>query len=56
MTVIQKDGREYAVKENAHEWKLERNVGGVQVSYLISKKDAPDVSALERFIMEDEEL
>lgn len=56
MTVIKKNEREYLVKELAHEWKLERNVGGVRVSYLVSKKDAPDLAALERFIMDDEEL
>ena len=54
--IIQKGEREYIVTELAHEWKAERNVGGVSVSYRIPKEAAPDAEAVERYIMENEYL
>lgn len=54
--VIRKGEREYIVTELAHEWKAERNVGGVYVDYRIPKETAPDVAAVERYIMENDEV
>ena len=54
--IIQKGEREYIVTELAHEWKAERNVGGVSVSYRIPKEAAPDAEAVERYIMENDEV
>ena len=36
--IIKKGEREYTVTELAHEWKVERNVGGVSVQYRIKKE------------------
>lgn len=54
--VVKKGEREYIVTELAHEWKAERAVGGVSVSYRIPKEAAPDAAAVERYIMENDEV
>lgn len=54
--IIKKGEREYIVTELAHEWKAERTVGGVSVSYRIPKESAPDAAAVERYIMENDEV
>lgn len=52
--IIKKGEREYTVTELAHEWKVERNVGGVSVQYRIKKEAAPDAEAVEKYIKENE--
>ena len=47
--IIKKGEREYTVTELAHEWKVERNVGGVSVQYRIKKEAVPD--AVKLYIM-----
>lgn len=54
--VIQKNGREYTVTEKAREWKVERTIGGVSVVYRIPKEAAPDSAAVERYILDHNEI
>lgn len=54
--LVRKGDREYTVTELAHEWKAERSVGGVSVSYRIPKEAAPDAEAVKRYIMENDEV
>lgn len=49
--IIKKGEREYTVTELAHEWKVERNVGGVSVQYRIKKEDVSDAEAVKLYIM-----
>lgn len=49
--IIKKGEREYTVTELAHEWKVERNVGGVSVHYRIKKEAVPDAEAVKLYIM-----
>lgn len=51
---VKKGEREYTVTELAHEWKVERNVGGVSIEYRIPKEAAPDAAAVERYIAEND--
>jgi len=51
---VKKGEREYTVTELAHEWKIERNVGGVSVEYRIPKEAAPDAAAVKRYIAEND--
>lgn len=53
---VKKGDREYAVTELAHEWKAERVVGGVTVTIRIPKESAPDAAAVERYIVESNEV
>lgn len=48
---VKKGDREYTVTELAHEWKVERSVGGVSVKYMIPKEAAPDEEAVKWYIM-----
>lgn len=54
--VVIKDGREYIVTELSREWKAVRTLGGVSVDYRIPKEAAPDAAAVERYIMENDEV
>lgn len=54
--LISKNGREYTVTESGHEWKVERMVGGVAVVYRIPKEAAPDSTAVERYILDNDEI
>ena len=49
--IVKKGEREYTVTELAHEWKVERNVGGVSVQYRIKKEAAPDAEEVKLYIM-----
>lgn len=49
--IVKKGERKYTVTELAHEWKVERNVGGVSVQYRIKKEDVPDAEAVKLYIM-----
>lgn len=49
--IVKKGEREYTVTELAHEWKVERNVGGVSVQYRIKKEVVPDAEAVKLYIM-----
>lgn len=49
--IVKKGEREYTVTELAHEWKVERNVGGVSVQYRIKKETVPDAEAVKLYIM-----
>ncbi len=53
---VKKGEREYTVTELAHEWKVERNVGGVSVEYRIPKEAAPDVEAVESYIAKNDSI
>ena len=48
--------REYRITEGRDYWKIERDAAGVSVAYKVSKKDAPDFDALERYIAENKNL
>lgn len=54
--IIKKGEREYTVTELSHEWKVERELGGVAVEYRIPKEAAPDAAAVERYISENNEI
>lgn len=54
--LISKNGHEYTVAELGHEWKVERTIGGIAVAYRIPKEAAPDMAAVERYIMEHDEI
>lgn len=54
--IIKKGDREYTVTELAHEWKAERAIGSVAVTIKIPKEAAPDAAAVERYIMENNEV
>ena len=49
--IVKKGEREYTVTELAHEWKVERNVGGVSVQYRIKNEAAPNEEAVKLYIM-----
>ncbi|MCM1225444.1 MAG: hypothetical protein NC548_64465 [Lachnospiraceae bacterium] len=54
--VVKKGDREYAVTELTHEWKAERVIGSVAVTIKIPKEAALDAAAVERYIMENDEV
>lgn len=54
--IIKKEEREYTVTELVCEWKISRSVGGVSVEYRVPKELAPDASAVERYIMKNDEI
>lgn len=49
---IEKNGVVYSVKENEKSWTLSADLGGVSVSYKVSKDDCPDFDSLKVFVME----
>ncbi len=50
--VIEKNGIVYSVKENEKSWTLSASIGGVSISYKVSKNDCPDFDSLKIFMME----
>lgn len=51
---IEKNGVTYSVKENEKSWTLSADIGGVSVSYNVSKNDCPDINSLKAFVMEND--
>ena len=50
--IIEKNGIFYSVKENENSWSLSASIGGVSVSYKVSKNDCPDFESLQKFFVE----
>jgi hypothetical protein len=50
---IEKNGKNYFVKENTKSWTLSITIGCVPVSYNISKADCPTLESLKAFVAEN---
>lgn len=53
---IEKNGAIYLVKETASAWVLEMSIGGVDVTYTVSKVDCPTFEALKEFVAESDAI
>lgn len=51
--IIEKNGKNYTVKENAKSWTLCIAIGVVSVSYKVSKTDCPTFDDLKSFAKSD---
>ena len=50
---IEKNGREYPVKEKATEWEIFFQIGSVTTSYKVKKSDCPTFDDLISFVEEE---
>ena len=53
---IKKDDKVYTITDKGVQWSVARNLGGVKVEYSIEKDLAPDVAALEAYILSNDDL
>ena len=54
--IIEKNGVIYCVKETAFAWVLEMSMGGVDVTYTVSKVDCQTFEALKEFVAESDAI
>ena len=51
---IEKNGKQYAVRENKASWTISNAIGRVSVAYNVSKKDYPTFDELKAFVETNE--
>lgn len=54
--IIEKNDVSYCVNETTSAWVLKMTIGGVDVTYTISKTDCPSFEALTKFVVENDAI